>query len=973
MEKRQRRESATESCPVCHEAVEIYAIGSCDHPVCYRCALRMRALCNQFYCPICRTDLSQVYMVHNLVKESAIPRHGYIPNRKLKIFYEDDSIKKRVDKLLEHNCPKCKQSFRLFKELQTHMRKDHTHFYCDLCIVHLQIFPFERKYYSRQDLATHRRVGDKDDTSYKGHPLCHFCEERYMDNDELYRHLRKEHYYCHFCEKDGCNEYYGDYEDLKRHFRDQHYLCQDEDCVNAQFTHAFRSEIDLKAHKANEHNRGLTKAQVRQSRVVDVDIQLAPRKKPQRGVVSRDAYEDTGPRNRGRNGVSGRQASYRERFRDEDVEKAIKVSLETMKEDRTKQSKSPVEEMELESPKIVHDESNFPLLGNMPSGRPHTPTPTEELIKDRSIAHKLAKANHMSVQHGRLGMADFPSLGQSSGGAPEPPKPSGSRKGYHEPRVGASKSVSTVSNKNRPSSMQSVENEDFPGLPTAKNISSSNTSSKVGSWGVQPPPKPHSSVQQNKDITQNINVTLDSKVSKSKQYNVIPSKRVLVDDKEFPSLGNKPPLNLEWGNSSSENKKQPTSKKVDWFDVDEQEFSIHNFKSDKDGVHTDTAGKSKKKKKKQKGVDSTSDEKNSSSFGEHASLDNIASSLISAKSKPDPTELQKLKENKKPVSVKDSKDIKHVSDEEFKEYPVVTNSGKIELKERATVAVVQNHSTFNKFDLLGSEDFPQMANSMPKSRASEKPRKEKATLLLDEEEYPQLGGNKKSKAPPGFSKTPLPTSPPGFSTTPAPKKPPPGFGPSVKSESKQHEILDLHAIQESLTLKTIVPMSVNMGNFLYAPLEDSQSRNHKLISDIRSHAHDDFDKFKTWAGDFRNGKMLAASYYDKCERLLGKKDFTSIFPELLALLPDIDKQQELLSIYSSVESAKPCDKHRGGQGRKGGWEVSSFSTCPTCRQVLLQKDYNQHIAMHDTGSDFPSLHSDSSSRPVGLKEWVKAQ
>ncbi|XP_060077761.1 E3 ubiquitin-protein ligase ZNF598-like, partial [Ylistrum balloti] len=314
MEKRQRRESATESCPVCHEAVEIYAIGSCDHPVCYRCALRMRALCEQLYCPICRTDLNQVYMVHKLVKESDIPRRGYIPNRKLKIFFEDDSIKKKVDKLLEHSCPKCKQTFRLFRELQTHMRKEHTLFYCDLCIDHLKIFTFERKFYSRQNLATHRRVGDKDDTSYKGHPLCHFCDERYMDNDELYRHLRKDHYYCHFCEKDGCNDYYSDYDDLKRHFRDQHYLCQEEECVNAQFTHAFRSEIDLKAHKASEHYRGLTKAQVKQSRVVDVNIQLAPRKKPQRGVISGDDYEEKVPRNRGRGGASGRQASYRDRF-----------------------------------------------------------------------------------------------------------------------------------------------------------------------------------------------------------------------------------------------------------------------------------------------------------------------------------------------------------------------------------------------------------------------------------------------------------------------------------------------------------------------------------------------------------------------------------------------------------------------------------------------------------------------------------
>ncbi|XP_069125054.1 E3 ubiquitin-protein ligase ZNF598-like [Argopecten irradians] len=963
MEKRQRRESANEFCPVCHEAVEIYAIGSCDHPVCYRCSLRMRALCEQFYCPICRTDLNKVYMVHKLVKETNIPRHGYIPNRRLKIFFEDDSIKKKVDKLLEPSCSKCKQTFRFFRDLQTHMRKEHTLFYCDLCIDHLKIFPFERKFYTRQDLATHRRVGDKDDSSYKGHPLCHFCDERYMDNDELYRHLRKDHYYCHFCEKDGCNEYYSDYEDLKRHFKEQHYLCQEEDCVHAQFTHAFRTEIDLKAHKSSEHNRGLTKAQVRQSRVVDVDIHLAPRKKPVRGVISGDDYEDRGPRNRGRGGGSGRQASYRDRFRDEDVEKAIKVSLETMKEEKSKTSKSPVEEMEQESPKLVHDESNFPTLGNMARSR----TPTEDTTKDssRSIAHKVAKANNMSVQHGVLGMADFPSLGQPSGGVPEPPRPV-PKKAYREPQA---KDVSNVSKKNRPiSAQQALKNDDFPELPTAKNV----LPKSVGSWVASAPAKPRSPVQPKKDITQNVNVTLGAKSNKSKQYNVIPSKRVLVDEKEFPSLGNAAPINMEWGKSSSESKKQQ-SKKIDWFEIEDNEFNINSFKGDRDTTQTETASKSKKKKKKQKGnSDSISSNTSSSSLGEHSSLDNIASSLIAVKSTSDATEKQKSKDNKKPEKAS-SKDIKHESDEEFNGYPVVSKESE-KATESASSAVLQNHSTFNKFDMLGSsENFPQLGDSVPKEHSSGKSRKEKANNLLDEEEYPVLGGNKKSKAPPGFSKTPLPTSPPGFNAAPAPKKPPPGFGSSTKSKS---DVMDLHAIQESLTLKTMVPMSVNMGNYLYAQLEDFQSRNHKLISDIRNHAQGDFDKFKTWAGEFRNGKMLASDYYEKCECLLGKDNFTAIFPELLALLPDISKQQELLATYNSLQSVKPSGvSHKAGHGRKGGWEVSSFSVCPTCRQVLLQKDYNHHVSMHDTSSDFPSLHSDASSRPLGpgLKEWVRAK
>ena len=49
-------------CLVCHEEAELFAIGKCDHPICFKCSTRMRALCEQFYCPICRTDLPEVSM-----------------------------------------------------------------------------------------------------------------------------------------------------------------------------------------------------------------------------------------------------------------------------------------------------------------------------------------------------------------------------------------------------------------------------------------------------------------------------------------------------------------------------------------------------------------------------------------------------------------------------------------------------------------------------------------------------------------------------------------------------------------------------------------------------------------------------------------------------------------------------------------------------------------------------------------------
>ena len=66
----ERMDSTENSCLVCHEAIAIYAIGKCDHAICYKCSTRMRALCEHFYCPICRTDLPEVILYGDILKKT---------------------------------------------------------------------------------------------------------------------------------------------------------------------------------------------------------------------------------------------------------------------------------------------------------------------------------------------------------------------------------------------------------------------------------------------------------------------------------------------------------------------------------------------------------------------------------------------------------------------------------------------------------------------------------------------------------------------------------------------------------------------------------------------------------------------------------------------------------------------------------------------------------------------------------------
>ncbi|RZC39782.1 hypothetical protein BDFB_001107 [Asbolus verrucosus] len=223
-------------CVVCCKTVEIYSVGICDHPVCFECSTRMRVLCNQNECPICRGQMPKVIFTRKVAAFAALFadfQHTNLQDRKYGLIFCSEEIKKAYQQLLEFRCANCTKAaarrctFYTFQQLKDHMRREHNLVYCDLCVDNLKIFCFERRCYTKQELGYHRRKGDPDNTSHRGHPLCEFCDTRFMDSDELFRHLRRNHLFCHFCDADGKHQYYNSMEDLRKHFREEHYLCEE--------------------------------------------------------------------------------------------------------------------------------------------------------------------------------------------------------------------------------------------------------------------------------------------------------------------------------------------------------------------------------------------------------------------------------------------------------------------------------------------------------------------------------------------------------------------------------------------------------------------------------------------------------------------------------------------------------------------------------------------------------------------------
>lgn len=935
-------------------------------------------------------------MVHKKLKNSDIPRKGFIPNRKYKIFFEDSQIQKKFEKLNEHRCSKCNLSERNLKALQQHLSKTHTLFFCALCLEHLKIFPSERKAYTRQELAQHRRQGDKDDTSYKGHPLCRFCDERYMDNDELFKHLRKDHYYCHFCESDGSQDYYSDYADLKEHFKAKHFLCEEGDCANTQFTHAFRSRIDFQAHQANLHSRSMSKTQAKQARTIEVDIQLAPRnRRRDKGIVTAEDYEEVKAPRSGAQG-RGQGRSVKERFKDEDMNRAIQASLSVMSEEKMKKTK-PVEEEEerkTPSPDLLQDTEHFPTLGKMKEEgktvlRSDSPAnvDSDSEKSSRSLAQRLAKKSNQSVQHGAMAEEDFPSLLNFV--KPSQPEGKANPLKASKPVQNTSKPVQityTDVSKSRPAA------DDFPSLPSSKSNRSSGPSSM---WVKKTNPVGKSTNVTNSvssrlpmEVIMNDGPANRSEIKKEKPRTT--RNQTFNSENDFPTLSSGVDnRNTNWLKNVMDSSKKKVKKEnpIDWFEVtnDQDDFKIENFSGDKDNKQliAETFKETKKKKKTNKKGKSGNDSKSDSDVNSStASLDNIATSLLGTLSiEP---EKKKVQKTEKKVPIKEDVPVVSEPDKLYQNQFTSNSNNKLTssmkeeaIEEQEFIPLKTTENRFEKLNNVDESDFPALEQKVEKAFLPVKA-KGKKNAKLDSSDFPALSTPVKGP-PPGFVKANS-KPPPGFDTSQTlssgPLSPPPGFATSL-------------ADLKDLSLKNLMD-TVSNGNddfnhatkpesYHYEEPKDFQQRNKALVMKIKEvfQGNDDkFSKFKSCSSDFRGGILSASDYYNTCRELIGTANFKEIFSELLVLLPDIKKQQELLTAHNTCEKSRPGANivlNISGKGSAAPWKSPDFVPCPTCCQILLQEDLNQHASSHAVDTDYPTLSSQvTSSQGPGLRAWIKA-
>ncbi|EPS68397.1 hypothetical protein M569_06368, partial [Genlisea aurea] len=289
-------EAMDDTCAVCAETLEWVAYGACGHKdVCSTCVARLRFICDDRRCCICKTESDSVFVTKALgdytktisdfsllpseVKEGRVEQYWY--HEDTQGFFDDLDHYKMIKAMCKLSCSVCdkmedppgdgsrrRAKFRNIEQLKGHLFHKHKLLMCSLCLEGRKAFICEQKLFTRSQLTRHISSGDSEadgpeskSDGFTGHPICEFCRTPFYGDNELYTHMSTEHYTCHICQRQhpGQYDYYKNYDDLEMHFRRDHFLCEDEACLVKKFV-VFQSEAEIKRHNTLEHGGRMSRS-----------------------------------------------------------------------------------------------------------------------------------------------------------------------------------------------------------------------------------------------------------------------------------------------------------------------------------------------------------------------------------------------------------------------------------------------------------------------------------------------------------------------------------------------------------------------------------------------------------------------------------------------------------------------------------------------------------------------------------------
>ncbi|TGZ73472.1 hypothetical protein CRM22_001493 [Opisthorchis felineus] len=267
-------QQAPKVCSVCHEDIDFYAYGACNHPTCTKCILKLRKFGSAdepdfSKCPTCRQNINKVLIMKDFVPFDNVVTSEMRHDPQYDFIFPTQEIEKHYRDMLKSYCPICGEEKMSLSALNRHTTLEHQLSYCDLCIRYSRLLPCEFVPMKPTALAEHRKW---DKQRKRGHPLCDFCEERFYEMEDLISHIRDRHFLCDLCMTTGKFEVFREQWELLQHYSDAHHLCAE--CRAQQRISCFLTSDRLGLHRFQEHPNEVANDP---NSWLPVSIQLPPR------------------------------------------------------------------------------------------------------------------------------------------------------------------------------------------------------------------------------------------------------------------------------------------------------------------------------------------------------------------------------------------------------------------------------------------------------------------------------------------------------------------------------------------------------------------------------------------------------------------------------------------------------------------------------------------------------------------------
>jgi hypothetical protein len=220
-------------------------------------------------CLMCKASLPLViYTSHTTRSFESFDERELVASEKLGGSLTHEPLtRSTLERLLEFVCPLCGPVTGSFPDrdaLSAHVTRQHNLNYCPVCLRDRPVFVSEQVCFgSKTEMTAHMNKGD-DKTHMKGHPKCHFCNEHFYGDEQLYEHMKQLHMECPVCRSRGVlHQFYRAYRDLRKHWNDSavdHFVCPD--TANCEMA-VFGTDVDWRQHQLNVHGSSLSKQEAR--------------------------------------------------------------------------------------------------------------------------------------------------------------------------------------------------------------------------------------------------------------------------------------------------------------------------------------------------------------------------------------------------------------------------------------------------------------------------------------------------------------------------------------------------------------------------------------------------------------------------------------------------------------------------------------------------------------------------------------